>query len=115
MNGDLLEANYRVIRKKSIENIIASIINGILKKNKKHKLSHIAIYSDNMLVLEFINKIIDDRNHDGNRKVRYHPRGVVFRNIKRYGVRIMLFGEPQGESFTIVQNNAIFALREEKG
>lgn len=113
LDDELLDSGRCIIKKQSVENLIANILKRTLMRNEDNP-THVGIYSDNEFVILYIKRLIGNKHYDNNRQLKYQPRGSIFKKIRESGVRIMLFDEPKAEAFSVVQNNAIFALQEEK-
>lgn len=112
LNGEIHSTDHRVIKRQSLENIIAGILKKILGKQEESDISHIGIYADNELVVKYVQRLIEDRHYDNIVRLKYQPRGTIFKKLRDNGVKLILSTTPKSEIFDIVNNNAIYILKE---
>jgi hypothetical protein len=110
--GELISSANIVVKKQGLENFVATLIKRILMGSDKKETIHIGIYANYPDVIAYINKLIENKNYDHIRQLRYQPRGSLFKLIRTYRVKFLLSTSPKSEVFEMLQQDAANLLKE---
>jgi len=112
LSGEVISSDNFVIKKQGLENLIANIIKRILEQSDKDNIVYIGIYTDYWDAITYINRLVDNKNYDHLKQLRYQPRGRLFKLLKKYKVKFILSISPKSEVYECMKQNALTSLEE---
>jgi len=112
LSGTIVSSEDRVIKQQGLENFTAHIINQTLDVSDKNEPLHLGIYTDYLDIIDYINRLIDNRDYDHVKRIMYQPRGKLFKILKNYTVKFIIIASPKSEVFTLVKRRAMDLIDE---
>ena len=112
LSGNIISSENRVIKQQGLENFTAHIIKKTLEESSKDDLLHIGIYTDYPDIIDYISRVIDHRDYDHVKQIKYQPRGKLFKILKNYTVKFIIIASPKSEVFTLVKRRAMDLIDE---
>jgi len=95
-----------------LENFTAHIIKQTLEESSKDDPLYIGIYTDYLDIIDYIKRLIDNRDYDHVKRIKYQPRGKLFKILKNYTVNFIIIASPKSEVFTLVKQQAMDLIDE---
>ena len=112
LSGTIISSENRIIKQQGLENFTAHIIKQTLEESSKDDPLHIGIYTDYPDIIDYINRLIDHRDYDHVKRIKYQPSGKLFKILKNYTIKFIIITSPKSEVFALVKQRAMDLIDE---